>query len=88
MTKLADDGNNTAAMKSIVFHGQNKLALEDRRKTAAIESMDAAARNTETTICGTDLHNQKGDVPAITDGCIPGHEGVGIIEEAGKKERE
>ena len=88
MTKLADDGNNTATMKGIAFHGQNKLALEDQRKTAVIESMDAATQNTETTICGTDLHIQKCDVPEIAGGRILGHEGVGIIEEAGKKERE
>lgn len=37
----------------------------------------------KTTICGTDLHILKGDVPTVTDGRILGHEGVGIIEEIG-----
>jgi alcohol dehydrogenase len=36
-----------------------------------------------TTICGTDLHILKGDVPAVTEGRILGHEGVGIVEQAG-----
>ena len=37
---------------------------------------------TLTTICGTDLHILKGDVPAVTDGRILGHEGVGVVEVA------
>jgi alcohol dehydrogenase len=40
-------------------------------------------RVTTTTICGTDLHILKGDVPTVTDGRILGHEGVGIVEEVG-----
>ena len=36
-----------------------------------------------TTICGTDLHILKGDVPAVTKGRILGHEGVGTITEIG-----
>jgi NADPH:quinone reductase-like Zn-dependent oxidoreductase len=37
----------------------------------------------KTTICGTDLHIMKGDLPEVIDGRILGHEGVGIIEEVG-----
>jgi len=37
----------------------------------------------KTTICGTDLHILKGDLPAVTEGRILGHEGVGIVEETG-----
>ncbi len=44
---------------------------------------DAIVRVTKTTICGTDLHILKGDVPAVVDGRILGHEGVGIVEEVG-----
>ena len=40
-------------------------------------------RITTTTICGTDLHILKGDVPTVTDGRILGHEGIGIVEEVG-----
>ncbi|HSA41198.1 MAG TPA: alcohol dehydrogenase catalytic domain-containing protein, partial [Mycobacterium sp.] len=44
---------------------------------------DAIVRIERTTICGTDLHILKGDVPAVTDGRILGHEGVGVITEIG-----
>jgi alcohol dehydrogenase len=44
---------------------------------------DAIVKVTKTTICGTDLHIMKGDVPAVTDGRILGHEGVGIVEQVG-----
>jgi alcohol dehydrogenase len=47
------------------------------------QATDAIVRITKTTICGTDLHILKGDVPAVTDGRILGHEGVGIIEQIG-----
>ena len=83
MTKPADNGNNITTMKALVFHGPNSLALEDRPKPTIIQPTDAIVRITTTTICGTDLHILKGDVPTITDGRILGHEGVGIIEEVG-----
>jgi alcohol dehydrogenase len=47
------------------------------------DSGDAIVRITKTTICGTDLHILKGDVPTVTPGRILGHEGVGIIESVG-----
>ncbi len=47
-------------------------------------STDAVVKITKTTICGTDLHILSGDVPAVTEGRILGHEGVGIIEEVGE----
>ena len=83
MTSHADGRKNTTTMKALVFHGPNSLALEDRPKPAIIQATDAIVRITTTSICGTDLHILKGDVPTITDGRILGHEGVGIIEEVG-----
>ena len=50
---------------------------------ALLEPTDALVRITKTTICGTDLHILKGDVPSVTEGRILGHEGVGVIDEAG-----
>jgi alcohol dehydrogenase len=47
------------------------------------EANDCIVRITKTTICGTDLHILKGDVPTVGNGRILGHEGVGIVEEAG-----
>ena len=67
-------------MKALVYHSPGKLALEDKPKPEIKSPTDAIVRITKTTICGTDLHIKKGDVPAVTDGRILGHEGVGIIE--------
>jgi len=83
MTKTTDDENNTTTMKGLVFHGRNSLALEDRPRPTIIETTDAIVRITTTSICGTDLHILKGDVPTIADGRILGHEGVGIVVEVG-----
>jgi alcohol dehydrogenase len=70
-------------MKALVYHGPGKKAWEDRPKPTIKEPTDAVVRVTKTTICGTDLHILKGDVPTVTDGRILGHEGVGVIEEVG-----
>lgn len=70
-------------MKALVYHGPNIVALEDRPQPAIIQATDAIVRITTTSICGTDLHILKGDVPTIAPGRILGHEGVGIIEEVG-----
>ncbi|HLX13252.1 MAG TPA: zinc-dependent alcohol dehydrogenase family protein [Bacteroidota bacterium] len=70
-------------MKALVFHGPGKKSLEDKPKPTIKEPTDAILKITRTTICGTDLHIMKGDVPTVTDGRILGHEGVGVIEEVG-----
>ena len=70
-------------MKALVYHGPGKRALEDKPKPAIKAPTDAIVKITKTTICGTDLHIMKGDVPTVTDGRILGHEGVGIIEQVG-----
>jgi alcohol dehydrogenase len=70
-------------MKALVYRGPGKIEIEEKPKPAIREATDAIVRVTKTTICGTDLHIMKGDVPAVSDGRILGHEGVGIIEEIG-----
>jgi len=70
-------------MKALVFHGPGKIALEEKQKPSVREATDALVKVTHTTICGTDLHIMKGDVPAVTDGRILGHEGVGVVEDVG-----
>lgn len=70
-------------MNALVYHGVGKKALQDMPRPALQEASDAIVRITKTTICGTDLHILKGDVPTVTEGRILGHEGIGIIEEAG-----
>jgi alcohol dehydrogenase len=70
-------------MKALVYHSPGKKSWEEKPKPVILEPSDAIIKVLKTTICGTDLHIMKGDVPAVTDGRILGHEGVGIIEEAG-----
>lgn len=70
-------------MKALVYHGPGHRSYEEKPMPIIRESTDAIVRITKTTICGTDLHILKGDVPAVTDGRILGHEGVGIIEQLG-----
>jgi alcohol dehydrogenase len=70
-------------MKSLVYLGPGKKALEERPIPEIKNAGDAIVRITKTTICGTDLHILKGDVPACTPGRILGHEGVGIVESVG-----
>jgi alcohol dehydrogenase len=70
-------------MKALVYHGPNKKLWEDKQKPVIQQPTDAVVRITKTTICGTDLHILKGDVPEVTDGRTLGHEGVGVIEEIG-----
>jgi alcohol dehydrogenase len=70
-------------MKALVYQGPGKKALEERSMPTIIAPTDAVVRITTTTICGTDLHILKGDVPTCAPGRILGHEGVGIVEKAG-----
>ena len=71
-------------MKALVYHGPEKRSWEEKPKPVIKNPTDAIIKITKTTICGTDLHIMKGDVPEVVDGLILGHEGVGIVEEAGK----
>ena len=70
-------------MKALVYHGAGKKAWEDKPMPTITKATDAIVKIYKTTICGTDLHIMKGDVPEVTDGRIIGHEGVGVIEEIG-----
>ena len=63
-------------MKALVYHGRGKKSLEEKPKPIIKAPTDAVVRILKTTICGTDLHIMKGDVPTITVGRIIGHEGV------------
>lgn len=70
-------------MKALVYHGPGKLMLEDKPKPILKAPTDAIVKILKTTICGTDLHIKKGDVPSVAVGRILGHEGVGVIEQIG-----
>ncbi len=70
-------------MKALVYHGPHKKEWEEKPRPTIQQPTDAIIKISKTTICGTDLHILKGDVPEVIDGRILGHEGVGIIEEVG-----
>jgi alcohol dehydrogenase len=70
-------------MKALVYQGPAKKALEERPKPEITAPADAIVKITRTTICGTDLHILKGDVPSCEPGRILGHEGVGIVDKVG-----
>lgn len=70
-------------MKALVYLGPAKKALQDRPKPEIAAPTDAIVRITKTTICGTDLHILKGDVPSCRPGRVLGHEGVGVVDAVG-----
>jgi len=70
-------------MKALVYLGPAKKGLQERPKPQITAPTDAIVKITRTTICGTDLHILKGDVPSCQPGRILGHEGVGIVDEVG-----
>jgi alcohol dehydrogenase len=70
-------------MKALVYHGPGQKAWEDVPKPTLQSDTDAIIRVDAVTICGSDLHILKGDVAAVTDGRILGHEAVGTVEAVG-----
>ena len=70
-------------MKALVYGGPGRKTLEERPLPTLKDATDAIVRITKTTICGTDLHILKGDVPTVAPGTVLGHEGVGVIESVG-----
>ena len=70
-------------MKAFSYLGPGKSGLEERTKPRIAAPTDAIVKITKTTICGTDLHILKGDVPTCLPGRVLGHEGVGIVETVG-----
>jgi alcohol dehydrogenase len=83
LTKTASSPNASPTMKALVYHGPGKRAWEDKPRPTIQEPSDAIVRITTSTICGTDLHILKGDLPAVVNGRILGHEGIGVIEQVG-----
>jgi alcohol dehydrogenase len=71
-------------MKALVYHGPGRKAWEDRPKPKLQDDKDVIVKVLKTTICGTDLHIMKGDVPEVADGRVLGHEGIGVVVEAGR----
>ncbi len=70
-------------MKALVYHGPGEKAWEEKPDPAIVEPTDAIVRIDTATICGTDLHILKGDVPEVAPGTVLGHEAVGTVVEVG-----
>jgi alcohol dehydrogenase len=70
-------------MKALVYRGPGSKGIEERPKPELKVHDDAIVKIAKTTICGTDLHILKGDVPTCAPGRILGHEGVGVVEQVG-----
>lgn len=71
-------------MKALVFNGPGDKSWTDVPDPQIVRPTDAIVRVDTTTICGTDLHILKGDVPAVQPGRILGHEGVGTVVAVGE----
>ena len=70
-------------MHALVYHGPENKAWEDVPDPVIVDDGDAIVRVDAVTICGTDLHILKGDVPEVVPGRILGHEAVGTVEQVG-----
>src|SRR5262245_57100472 len=66
-------------MKALVFHGPGERSWDTVPDPEIAAETDAIVRVDSATICGTDLHILKGDVPEVEPGTILGHEAVGTI---------
>ena len=70
-------------MKALTYDGVGKIKVVDKDKPKIEQPNQAIVKMLRTTICGTDLHIIKGDVPTVEKGRTLGHEGVGVVEEVG-----
>jgi alcohol dehydrogenase len=70
-------------MKALVYHGPGQRGWDTVDDPTIIDPTDAVVRVDTSTICGTDLHILKGDVPETVPGTILGHEAVGTVVEVG-----
>ncbi len=70
-------------MHAVVYHGPGHASWEEVPAPSLVADTDAIVRVDAVTICGTDLHILKGDVPTVTPGRVLGHEAVGTIVQVG-----
>jgi alcohol dehydrogenase len=70
-------------MRALVYHGPGERSWEDVPDPQVRDDTDVVVGVDAVTICGTDLHILKGDVPEVSPGTILGHEAVGTVEEVG-----
>jgi alcohol dehydrogenase len=89
MTNLKDENSiskkqSDETMWALEYQGPGKKGYVKKKKPGINAETDAIVRISKTTICGTDLHILKGDLPSVTVGRILGHEGTGVVESIGK----
>jgi alcohol dehydrogenase len=70
-------------MKALVYHGPGQRSWDSVEDPKIVDPTDVIVRVDTTTICGTDLHILKGDLPETKPGTILGHEAVGTVDEVG-----
>lgn len=70
-------------MKTLTYDGNGKWKVVEKDIPKVQEGTDALVRMLRTTICGSDLHILKGDVPTVDVGRTLGHEGIGVVEDIG-----
>jgi alcohol dehydrogenase len=70
-------------MQALVYNGPGKKDWVGKADPSLVDPTDAIVRIDSSTICGTDLHILKGDVPEVQPGTVLGHEAVGTIVETG-----
>jgi alcohol dehydrogenase len=80
---ITERPTETATMKALVFDGPGQKSWQSVPTPVIKAPTDAIVKIVKTTICGTDLHILKGDVPTVEKGRILGHEGVGIVVDTG-----
>ncbi|MFI6494444.1 alcohol dehydrogenase catalytic domain-containing protein [Streptomyces sp. NPDC050564] len=71
-------------MRALVYHGPEQTSWDTVRDPAIEEATDALVRVDATTVCGSDLHILRGDLPEVKPGTVLGHEAVGEVMEVGR----
>lgn len=74
-------------MKGLVYHGPQQKSWDTVPDPTPTDPTDIVVQNDTGTICGTDLHILKGDVPTVDSGRLLGHESVGTIVATGSAVR-
>jgi alcohol dehydrogenase len=82
-TRPNTDQRQAPEMKALVYHGPGERGWDNIDDPTILEPTDAIVRIDSSTICGTDLHILKGDVPETVPGTVLGHEAVGTVQEVG-----
>jgi alcohol dehydrogenase len=80
-------GKQAVVMRAVVYHSPGQQAWDEVQDPEITDEADVLIRVDATTICGSDLHILKGDVPSVTPGRILGHEAVGTVEQVGSSVR-